>query len=266
MKNILKRTATVFLAALLLFTGLPAQKVEAAKNSPLYTSVTVTGKNDSQKVFYTLTLSKTKVTDGHIAVVYDPEVLEVAADIEIDRFDDYDLNSDYTDATGKGLAVAFVNDSSKTTSGALIGIKFNVKKGAAAQDTVITTRVFDLNNEETELIPVETDITDTVKVGRAELVKPTLKPLNQTLLGVNVTWSKDKNADGYIVYRSTSKDGKYTEIATTTATSFWDVALQNNKTYYYKVKAFQGKGSERVFSEESNVLSIKVKKLLGIFG
>ena len=254
MKNILKRTATAFLAALLLFTGLPAQKVEAAKSAPLSTSVTVTGKNDSQKVFYTLTLSKTKVTDGHIAVVYDPEVLEVAADIEIDRFDDYDLNSDYEDATGKGIAVAFVNDAPRNTAGTLVAIKFNVKKGAAAQDTVITTRVFDLNNEEKELIPVETDLTDTVKVGRAELAKPNLKSLNQTLLGVNVTWSKDTNADGYVLYRSNKKKSGYKKINTVKGKNKLTVKTKKNHKYYYYVRAYKIINGRKVLSKRSNII------------
>ena len=266
MKNILKRTAALVLAALLLVVGLPAQQVFAADNAPLRTDVRVTGKNDNQKVTYTLSLKRTTVTDGRIAVVFDPEVLEIAGDLEFDRFNDYDLNSEYSDANGRGLCVAFVNDAPRSTSGTLIGILFNVKKGVTGQDTVIKTEVFDLNNEDTEIITRETVLEDTIHVGRGELATPKAKSVQQTLLGVNVTWSKDENADGYVVLRSTSKNGQYTEIATTTATNYWDVSLRNNQTYFYKVKAFQGKGSGRVYSEESNVLSIKVKKFFGIFG
>lgn len=265
MKNILKRTATLLLAALLLFVGLPAQEVMAADSAPLYTDVKVTGKNDNQKVTYKLSMKKTTVTDGRIAIVYDPAVLDICADLEFNRFNDYDLNDDYADENGKGLCVAFVNDAPRSTSGTLAAVQFKVKKGVKGQETTIYTKVYGLNNEDTEVVP-ETTLEDKVTVGRGELSKPQLKSLQQTVLGVNVTWSKDANADGYVVYRSTSKNGKYTEIASTTATNYWDVTVRNNQTYFYKVKAFQGKGSDRVYSEESNVLSIKVKKFFGIFG
>ena len=265
MKNVLKRIAVIVLTALILFAGLPAQKVLAADGAPLKTTVKVTGKNDSQKVSYTLTLSKTTLTDGHIAVLYDPEVLELTKDIEYNRFVDYDLNEEYEDENGSGIAVAFVNDAPRATSGTLITMQFNVKKGAAQQDSVITTKVFGLNNEDTEVLP-STVLEDTVSVGRAKLAKPQLKALSQTVLGVNVAWSRDENADGYVVYRSTSKDGKFVQIATTTSTSYWDTSVSNNKTYYYKVAAYQGKGADRVLSEESDALSIKVKKFFGLFG
>ena len=265
MKNILKRTAALALAALLLFVGLPAQEVMAADSAPLHTDVVVTGKNDNQKVTYKLSLKRTTVSDGRIAIVYDPEVLDICADVEFNRFNDYDLNEDYADENGKGLCVAFVNDAPRSTSGTLAAIQFKVKKGVKSQETTIYTKVYGLNNEDKEVIP-ESTLEDTVKVGRGELSKPKLKSLQQTVLGVNVSWSKDENADGYVVYRSTSKNGKYTEIMTTTGTNYWDVLLLNNQTYFYKVKAFQGKGSNRVYSEESNVLSIKVKKFFGIFG
>ena len=266
MKNIIKRTAALALAALLLFVGLPAQEVMAADSAPLHTDVKVTGKNDNQSVTYALSLKKTTVTDGRIAIVYDPAVLQICADVEFNRFNDYDLNEDYADENGKGLCVAFVNDAPRSTSGTLAAIKFNVKKGIKGQETTIFTKVYGLNNEDKEVVP-ETTLEDTVKVGRGELSKPQLKSLQQTVLGVNVTWTKDANADGYVVYRSTSKNGKFTEVATTsTLTNYWDVLVLNNQTYFYKVKAFQGKGSNRVYSEESNVLSIKVKKFFGIFG
>ena len=265
MKNVLKRMAVLVLTALILFAALPAQKVLAADSAPLRTNVTVTGKNDSQKVSYTLTLSKTTLTDGRIAVLYDPEVLELTKDVEYNRFVDYDLNEEYTDDNGKGIAVAFVNDAPRATSGTLITMQFNVKKGIAKQDTVISTKVFGLNNEDTEVLSA-TVLEDTLSVGREALAKPQLKGLTQTVLGVSVTWSKDANADGYIVYRSTSKDGKYIKLTTTSATNFWDASVYNNTTYYYKVQSYQGKGSEKVLSEESNVLSIKVKKFFGIFG
>ena len=79
-------------------------------------------------------------------------------------------------------------------------------------------------------------------------------------LTVKSVGNKDRNADGYVIYRSTSKDGKYTQIGMSTGGSYWDIFVKNNTTYYYKIKSYQGSGANRVYSEESDVMSIKVKK------
>ncbi len=265
MNKVLKRAAVLLTAMLVLFAAVPAARVKAQDNGVLHTSATVSGKADSQKVTYTARLDKTSVSDGRVAVVYDANVLTLKKDTEGIRFTETDVNRDYTSDDQKGIAYAFVNDSAKSVSGNLIQVTFDVKKNLDGQDPTIKTVVSGINNE-SEQVLAETVLEDTVTVGREKLKKPQLSSLNQTLLGVNVKWCKDKNADGYIVLRSTSKNGKYTEIASTTSGNYWDITVRNNKTYYYKIKSFQGKGSARVYSEESNILSIKVKKFLGIFG
>ena len=52
-----------------------------------------------------------------------------------------------------------------------------------------------------------------------------------------LTWKKADNADVYKVYRSTSKDGKYTLLNTVTGCKFTNTSAATGKKYYYKVKA-----------------------------
>ncbi len=58
---------------------------------------------------------------------------------------------------------------------------------------------------------------------------------------VKVVWKKTKNAKQYQVYRATSKKGKYKKVATTKSLSYTNKSLTTGKTYYYKVRAVNGK-------------------------
>ena len=54
---------------------------------------------------------------------------------------------------------------------------------------------------------------------------------------IKLTWNKVKNAKEYKVYRSTSKNGKYTLMKTVKKTSYVNTSAKAGKTYFYKVKA-----------------------------
>ncbi|MDR2793379.1 MAG: fibronectin type III domain-containing protein [Treponema sp.] len=60
---------------------------------------------------------------------------------------------------------------------------------------------------------------------------------------VTVRWSAVSGADGYYIYRSTSSSGTYSQVGSPTSTSYTDVELPANATYYYKVSAFNGDGT-----------------------
>ena len=51
------------------------------------------------------------------------------------------------------------------------------------------------------------------------------------------TWDKVDNAKKYEIYRSTSADGKFTKLTTTTKTSYIDSSAAVGKEYYYKIRA-----------------------------
>ncbi|SFN51401.1 Cohesin domain-containing protein [Pseudobutyrivibrio sp. UC1225] len=266
MNKNLRRAVVLGMAAITLLTGIPATPVLAAEKAPVHTLVQSTGKGDSQKVTVKVTLDKTTVTDGRVAVEYDPAVLELKSDSEGIKFADADVNKAFEDGASKGVAYAFVGDAPKSVKGTLMTVQFTVKKGLQSQKTTIGTKVYGINNEEAAVVE-ETVLEDVVEVGRPKLKKPSISGIDQTLLGVLVRWNKDANADGYVVYRSTSKNGKYTKLATVSGVNgYWNLSVENNKTYYYKVVSYQGSGKDRVYSEESAPVSIKVKKFFGLFG
>ena len=69
-------------------------------------------------------------------------------------------------------------------------------------------------------------------------------------------------ADGYIVERSDSKDGTFTEVGRTKSgleTRFYDKAPKAFKTYYYRCTAFKSVNDEIFESVPSAVKAIKVK-------
>ena len=86
------------------------------------------------------------------------------------------------------------------------------------------------------------------------------KTVKTTVSGKNVTvkWSKVSGGDKYIVYTSTSKNGSYKKVGTTTGTS---LVLKNVKagTYYYKVKAIRVLDTGNLTGVASAAAKAKVK-------
>ncbi|HEX9944510.1 MAG TPA: hypothetical protein VGG03_21065 [Thermoanaerobaculia bacterium] len=57
---------------------------------------------------------------------------------------------------------------------------------------------------------------------------------------VNLSWSAVSGASEYRIYRSTTSGGPYTQVGTTTGTSFSNTGLTCNTAYFYVVRAFAG--------------------------
>ena len=71
-----------------------------------------------------------------------------------------------------------------------------------------------------------------------------------------VTWKKVDGAKNYTVYRSTKKNGKYSQIGTTKGGSYTDKTVKKGKKYFYKVVA---NGSEKLFnSKKSEAAKVKI--------
>jgi len=76
-----------------------------------------------------------------------------------------------------------------------------------------------------------------------------------------VTWKKVDGATQYVVYRATSKKGKYEKVGTSKTTSFTDKKAKSGKTYYYKVVAVtKNDAGVNVESAMSAYKSAKIKK------
>lgn len=74
---------------------------------------------------------------------------------------------------------------------------------------------------------------------------------------LHVSWAKVSGATGYEVYRSTSKSGTYSKVATVSTTSYNNSSLITGKTYYYKVKAFKTVSGKKVYGSYSSAVSGK---------
>jgi C1A family cysteine protease len=75
-----------------------------------------------------------------------------------------------------------------------------------------------------------------------------------------ISWAKTTGATGYVVYRSTKKDGTYTKVATVKKLSYTNSKLKKNTTYYYKVRAYKKSGSETIYGKFSGAVKVKTKK------
>lgn len=63
---------------------------------------------------------------------------------------------------------------------------------------------------------------------------------------VSISWYDIVSAKTYKVYRSTSKNGKYKLISTVKKTKYTDKKVKRNKTYYYKIRAYDGKDASNL--------------------
>ena len=75
-------------------------------------------------------------------------------------------------------------------------------------------------------------------------------------------WNKQTGATGYVVYMATSKNGKYTKIATlkgNTKVSYTKTGLTKGKTYYFKVAAYETVGGKNIYGSFSSVKYAKIK-------
>ncbi len=265
MIKLLKRAVVLGLTAAVVFTGVPAQSVQAAEAAPVSTTVTVEGKDSKQTVTYDLKLDQVYATDGRVAVTFDKDVLELTKTTNSVNFDDKDVNQTFVEEDAEGVSLAFVNDKSKKRGGKVLHLKFSVKKDAQlkATETVIKTQVFGINNEDEVVVPA-TVLEDAVTVGRNKPVTPQNVAATQVTGGVRLTWTEDANADYFIVYRSKTVDGTYQKIGTTKTNTYLNTFV-GTKDYYYKVVAYQA-GTPSYQSEASAPVKVTVTKLFGIFG
>ena len=91
-------------------------------------------------------------------------------------------------------------------------------------------------------------------------VPTNVKAVSASCNSNKVTWNKVAGVKGYKVYASTSKNGTYKAVKTTTGTSFTHTNLENNKKVYYKVKAYVRVGNkdyESAYSKVANATPIQ---------
>ena len=74
-------------------------------------------------------------------------------------------------------------------------------------------------------------------------------------------FKKVSGVKGYAVYRSTKKNGTYTQIGTSTKPNYTDNNVTGGKTYYYKVATYkQSENGTFIYSKLSSAKKVKIKK------
>ncbi len=98
-----------------------------------------------------------------------------------------------------------------------------------------------------------------VKVAKVSSVKAT----NSKKKAVVIRWKKASGVNGYEVYRSNKKNGKYQKLTTLKKASkitYTDKKVTKKKTYYYKVRAYKVVDGKKVYGSYSAVKKVKIKK------
>jgi cellulose 1,4-beta-cellobiosidase len=80
---------------------------------------------------------------------------------------------------------------------------------------------------------------------------PTLLTATPGSGSVTLSWPAPSGASSYAVFRSTTSGGPYTQIATTTSTTYTDTGLTNGVTYYYVVQAINQFGNGGISPQAS---------------
>ena len=78
---------------------------------------------------------------------------------------------------------------------------------------------------------------------------------------VKLKWKANKNYDGYVIYRSTKKNGTYKKIATVSSSksSYTNKKLKSGKVYYYYMKAYKTVNGKRIYSKRSKISKVTVE-------
>lgn len=111
----------------------------------------------------------------------------------------------------------------------------------------------------------EGNLTGTKELSFRIIPKTPVISLTRAYNKMKISWNKVSQADGYQIYRSTSKDSGYTRIKTVTSgstLSYTDSSVKHNVKYYYKVRAYTKVNDTKVYSAYSSVkyLTVRVAK------
>jgi C1A family cysteine protease len=100
----------------------------------------------------------------------------------------------------------------------------------------------------------------TDKTGTSLAKTSGLKSSSIKKTSAKLSWAKTDGADGYQVYRSTTKNGTYKKVATVKSRSYTNTKLTKNTTYYYKVRAYKKVNGNTVFGKLSSAVKVTTKK------
>jgi phosphodiesterase/alkaline phosphatase D-like protein len=76
---------------------------------------------------------------------------------------------------------------------------------------------------------------------------------------IKISWNSVSGASGYQLYRSASPTGSYSLIKTTSSTHYENKSLTENRTYYYKVRAYRTVSGNKIYGNYSAIVSAATK-------
>lgn len=101
---------------------------------------------------------------------------------------------------------------------------------------------------------------DAASIAYADSIKrPTIKVSTSSYDGLKISWSKVSGAQKYYIYRSNSSSGTYKKIGSTYKTTYLDKKIDQNRRYYYKVRAVNGKALSSYSLYKSGKITTAVK-------
>lgn len=122
-----------------------------------------------------------------------------------------------------------------------------------------TTTPTDNGNNTITQTDTENNNKPQVKVAKVSGVKA----INSKKKAVVIRWKKVSGVNGYEVYRSNKKKGKYQKLTTLKKAgkiTYTDKKVTKKKTYYYKVRAYKVVDGKKVYGSYSTVKKVKIKK------
>lgn len=101
---------------------------------------------------------------------------------------------------------------------------------------------------------------------QGQLPKTSIVSAKGSKKNVALEWDYITGAEGYEIYRATSKNGKYSKIKTiTSGTSYTDKSIKSNKTYYYKIRSYMHTENGKIhYSGYSSVRKVTTGSSAGV--
>lgn len=219
----------------------------------------VTGITEGKAVITVKSAVDSKVKAEYIVIVARTETVESAKPAYVELSNKQivltpgkttDLQPKVYPAYAKDTSLTFTSDNAEVAS---VNEKGVVTAKAAGAAVITAVANGDKSVKQVCTITVNPNKVKQVKAARVKKSKK-----------VKITWKKSDSADGYIIYRATTKKGTYKAIKTVkkvTKTSHVDKKAKKNKTYYYKVQAYKNAGGQKLTGSLSAAKKAKKVKL-----
>lgn len=109
---------------------------------------------------------------------------------------------------------------------------------------------------ETENVLLMASAAKELTSSQVKAITPAAKAASYSYSKIKVTWDKIDGVDGYIVYRATSKNGKFTKAYSTSNPNklyYINTGRTTGKYYYYKIRGYKKINGKTVYTKYSPV-------------